>query len=211
MSEITKYPLHWPDNVPRTAPHRRSRPNFGESTIDRSTDMVLQEINRLNKRRWDYNDESVIVSSNQKLRRDGLPASNGPMLSDGGVAVYFKLQFFRNGKRFERPCVLTCDKWIKLQDNLKAIAKDIEAQRARERWGCTTVEQAFQGYLAIPEKTGGGSWWEILGIPSNANAVQIKDAYRKKAAECHPDTGGSTDAFLKIGEAYDQAMAQFSS
>lgn len=211
MSDITRYPLHWPNNVPRRAPHQRGHPHFGDTTIHAATQLVLQEINRLNKRHWNHSDSSVIISTNQKLRLDGLPVSNGAMVADGAVAVYFKLYFQRTGKWFNRPCVLTCDKWLKIQDNLKAIAKDIEAQRARERWGCTSVEQAFQGYLCIPEKTGGKAWWDILEVPTNATRDMIAEAYRAKAKDAHPDSGGSFTDFTKLKDAFDQAMAQFSS
>jgi hypothetical protein len=210
MSEITRTPLTWPNNVARTAPQLRTWPKFDLPSISVATNLILQEINRLNKRRWDYADQSVIISTNLTLRKDGLPISDQREPADTGAAVYFMLQFRRNGKPFERPCVLTCDKWNKVGYNLGAISRDIEAQRARERWGCSTIEQAFQGYLCIPERTGGKSWWETLGVPPNANAFQINEAYRIKAKQLHPDVGGSNDDYLKLKEAYDQAMGQLS-
>src|SRR5688572_20084453 len=129
MSTITRSPLCWPDNVARRAPAARFRPNFADYSVDHTTKLVLAEINRLNRRSWDYRDETVIVSTNMRLRQDGLPMSNQAEPADTGVAVYFTLQFWRNGKRLERPCVLTCDKWVKVAWNLYAISKDIEAQR----------------------------------------------------------------------------------
>lgn len=212
MSEITRYPLVWPNNVPRTAPQNSTWPKFDERTVSSAKIMVLQEVNRLNKRRWDYNDESVIISSNIVVNKDGSISGSAPAPRDTAVAVYFTLRFARNGKWYERPCVLSCDKWNKVAFNLTAIAKDIEAQRARERWGCTTVEQAFQGYLAIPEKCGGQAWWVVLGIVSTANAEQVKAAYKSKANIVHPDKpGGSEASFKELTVAYDQAMAQFRS
>lgn len=211
MSEITRNPLCWPNNVGRTAPHNRTHPKFDERTVTAAIRFVLEEVNRLNKRRYDYFDESVIVSTNLRIRQDGGLVLNQVCPADTGVAVYFMLRFYRNGKWFSRNVVLTCDKWIRLADNLTAIAKDIEAQRARERWGCTTVEQAFQGYVAIPEKCGGKSWWDILGVKSDASKADIDAAYRSKSKLYHPDTGGSQDAWHPFAEAYDQAMAQFRS
>lgn len=211
MSKITRYPICWPNNVPRTAPGKRNYPAFNERTVTAATGLVLAEINRLNKRHWSYDDENVIISTNMRLNQEGLPAGNQSEPSDTGVAVFFTLRFFRNGREFTRPCVLTCDRWNKVGYNLTAIAKDIEAQRARERWGCTSVEQAFQGYLAIPEKCSGKSWWEVLGIPSNANAHQVKDEYQSLAKKYHPDKGGVHEEWVEVQEAYDQAMAQFRS
>lgn len=210
MPDITRNPLCWPDNVSRTAPHKRGNPQFDERSIAVASAFILCEVNRLNKRNWHWSDENVIVSTNLRLKNDGLPHSVQNEPADSGVAVYFLLRFWRNGKEFTRPCVLTCDKWRKVADNLWAIGKDIEAQRARERWGSTTTEQAFQGYLAIPERTGGKSWWETLGVKPDATQDQIKAAYKSKANIAHPDkVGGSEAAFKKVQEAYDQAMAQF--
>ena len=209
MSAITRNPLCWPDNVARTAPHNRGTPHFAERSIASAASFVRAEINRLNGRRWDYQDESVIVSSNLELRLDGLPRSNQNEPVDTGAAVYFELRFARNGKWHERPCVLTCDKWRKVSDNLHAIAKDIEAQRARQRWGCTNIEQAFRGYLAIPEKCGGLSWWELLNVPSTAGEQVIRDRFKALAKIAHPDVGGNRDEWDRLQSAYDQALAGF--
>ena len=209
MSDITRSPLCWPDNVPRTAPHSRAWPLFAEKTISAATTFVLEEINRLNGYRHNYCDNSVIISSNLKLRQDGLPAGGQGEPVDTGVAVYFQLHFLRNGRSFERPIVLTCDKWRKVAFNIDAIARDIEAQRARQRYGCTNIEQAFRGYLAIPERCGGPSWWVLLGVPSTATEEQIKDRFKQLAKSAHPDAGGSREKWLQLQEAYDQAMALF--
>ncbi len=207
---ITKSPLCWPDAVPRTAPHRRGSPKFDDRSLDQAARFTIHEINRLNKRRWDYQDENVIISSNLKLRQDGLPLSNQPEPADSGIAVYFTLKINRNGKLIERPIVMSCDKWKKPADNLYAIGKDIEAQRSRERWGCTNYEQAFRGYLAIPERCGGKAWWETLGILPSANRDTVEQAYKIRAKVAHPDTAGTNGEFVALKEAFDQAMAQFS-
>lgn len=207
MSEITRFPLCWPNAVPRTAPHLRSSPHFEERTVAESVKNVLAEINRLNNRRWDYEDESVIISTNRKPTLAGVPSSGQSQPTDTGVAIYFSLHFQRGGKYHDRPIVLTCDKWLKVCDNIRAIAKDIEAQRARQRWGCTNVEQAFRGYTAIPEKCGGLSWWVLLGVLSTATKDQIKDRYRFLSKTKHPDVGGSHEEWNLLQEAYNQAMA----
>lgn len=209
MSTITRFPLCWPDNVGRRAPQIRLRPQFAERSIASATTMLLAEINRLNNRPWDYSDEQVVISTNLRLRADGLPRSDQGEPADTGAAVYFTLRFSRNGKPAERPCVLTCDKWIKVAWNLYAITKDIEAQRARDRWGCTNLEQAFRGYLAIPERCGGPSWWELLGVPSSAGPDVLRAAYKEKAKTAHPDVGGDVEAWARLQEAYDQALGQF--
>jgi DnaJ domain len=209
MNEITRNPLCWPNNVPRTLPQLRSRPRFDLKSNEASIQMVLQEINRLNQQYWNFKDESVVVSTNVPLRRDGLPYSNEQQPADTGVAVYFNLRFVRNGKWHYRHTVLSCDKWNRVAYNLTAIAKDIEAQRARDRWGATNIEQAYRGYLAIPEQCGGKSWWDFLGVESTASEKEIKEAFRVLAMKAHPDKGGEKVAWNKLSEAYEEALARF--
>jgi DnaJ-class molecular chaperone len=48
--------------------------------------------------------------------------------------------------------------------------------------------------------------YAVLGVDSDASASAIKNAYRKKASEFHPDKNAASDAALKfraIQEAYD--------
>ncbi len=204
---ITRYPLCWPNNVARTAPQRRTYPQFNTGSISSAVQKAISEINRLNGRRWDYDDQSVILSSNLRLKKNEWPVGDQGQPVDTGIAIYFTLRFARTGKWHERPCVLTCDKWSKVQWNIDAIARDIEAQRARQRYGCTSVEQAFAGYVAIPEKCGGSPWWIVLDVPSTAGVKAITDAFREKAMDAHPDKGGDLDKWHQLQEAHRQAMA----
>ena len=45
-------------------------------------------------------------------------------------------------------------------------------------------------------------YYEILGVPSDAGMQEIKNAYRRRAVECHPDRGGSHEKMLLINEAW---------
>lgn len=209
MSDLSRYPLCWPDNVPRRAPQQRGVPQFAPKTVADATAFVLAEINRLNRMPHFHRDENVIVSSNLRLRLDGLPRSGDGEPSDPAVAVYFQLRFKQSGKDVSRHCVLTCDRWVRVSWNLYAIGKDIEAQRARERWGCTSVEQAFRGYLAIPERCGGPAWWDVLGVAPAAGRPEIEAAFTRLAKSLHPDAGGDHESWVRLQAAYGQALARF--
>ncbi len=207
MGELTKHPLSWPDNVARTAPHSRKPALFATYSVLHSTKLLLAELNRLNRRSWDYADEDVIISTNARLRLDGLPRSDEEP-ADPGVAVYFKLRFRRGAKEFARHTVLTCDKWTRVSWNLYSISKDVEAQRARARWGCTSVEQAFHGYLAIPERCGRPAWWITLGVSPDATVDQVKAAFLSLAKTRHPDHGGTAQGWEELRTAYEQALSK---
>ena len=54
--------------------------------------------------------------------------------------------------------------------------------------------------------TGKGYPWSVLGIPPNSSEDVINKAFRQKAAKCHPDKGGSKDAFQKLNDAKEVAI-----
>jgi len=212
----SNYPLSWPTSWPRTPRHRRTDSPFfsqksqssgsgtnlrswktrGKRSMADSIDDVHRELRALGV-------SNAVISTNVETRLDGLPYSNRRAPDDTGAAIYFKLK--------GRPVVLACDKWNRVEDNLYAIAKHIEALRGQERWGVGSVEQAFAGYAALPPPGGSQaeSWWMVLGVAHNANFVQVRDAYLAKCKDAHPDRGGSHDAMVRITAAFAQAEAAF--
>jgi hypothetical protein len=192
---IDAYPLSWPVGWPRTEVHRRAKSAFAERTLAKARDFVLDELRMLGAR-------GVIISTNIELRQDGLPRSGRRAPIDTGVAVYFSLK--------GRPCVLACDAWNKVEDNLWAIGKHVEAIRGQERWKVGTVEQAFSGYQALPAPTP-DEWWNVLGVPRDTHEDGVRMAYRALAIAYHPDSGGSladNEKFLKVQAAYERAKKE---
>ncbi|KAJ8602615.1 hypothetical protein CTAYLR_010195 [Chrysophaeum taylorii] len=47
------------------------------------------------------------------------------------------------------------------------------------------------------------SYYELLEVPRNATTNEIRQAFRRKALEQHPDRGGDPDVFQTINKAYD--------
>ena len=184
-----RYPLTWPEGWPRTSTWRRGASPFKINSTDRAMRELLAELERLGAR-------NVIVSSNLKLRQDGLPYANQPRNDDEGIAVYF----VRKGKDM----VLACDKFAKREANMRAITKTIEAIRGIERWGSSDLmERAFTGFTALPSSA--ESWWGVLGVEPNARPVEIEAAYKRRRSETHPDNGGNADDFDAVQKAYEQA------
>lgn len=140
-----------------------------------------------------------ILSTNVRRNLSGVPISNAAQPADVGAAVYFKM----DGKAVALPC----DKWNRVECNVYAIAKHIEALRGQERWGVGNVEQAFRGYMALPSlgESGGDNPWQILGVSINVTEEQLKEAYRLLVKKFHPDNTetGNTERFHRIQTAYD--------
>lgn len=158
--------------------------------MDEARRGLAAELSRLGARK-------EVLSTNVKLRVDGVPYSKQAQPDDTGAAVYFELK----GK----PVSLACDKWNRVEDNIWAIVKHIESIRGQDRWGVGSVEQAFRGYMALPApgQTSGIQWWSVLGVPINASADQVKDAYRILVAKHHPDKGGDVELFHRVQQAWE--------
>lgn len=155
----------------------------------------------------------VVLSTNIELRRDGLPKVTRAQPDDKGVAVYFT----RDGKQ---QCI-PCDQWNKVEDNIQAIRKTVQALRGIERWGAKSfVDAAFMGFQALPpasseteqmsaeqaalfiaqhgghSASAGSDEYDLIDNPTLRNAV-----YKKAAKKLHPDAGGSHDLFQRLQEA----------
>lgn len=193
-SLLEAYPLTWPEGRSRTPPGRRRAGHF-QVGFAVSRDELLAELGRLGAR-------EVIVSTNVRTRRDGLPYSDEREPSDPGVAVYFQ----RSGK----PFVIACDTYLKVKHNLRAIGATVEALRAIGRHGASQMlEQAFTGFAALPAaRAAEPSWWDVLDVSPDAGIDEIKAARDRLALGAHPDRGGDHERMARVNRAYDAACQE---
>lgn len=190
------YPLSWPAGRPRTDRWRREHAKF-ETTFARARDNIVREVQLLAGGRW-ARDPQLVLSTNIALRKDGLPLANQRTPEDPGVAVYFLYK--------KRQMSFACDRWLKVEHNMQAIAKTIEALRGIARWGTgDMLEAAFTGFQALPAPGAAQEWWEVLGVSRTSSADEIKAAYRRLASIHHPDRGGSAERMAAINQAYAKA------
>jgi hypothetical protein len=141
---------------------------------------------------------SLVVSSNLPTKLNGMPYANSRQPDDCGVAVYFSYK--------KKPMCFACDRWKRIEDNMWAIAKTIDALRGIERWGSgQMIEQAFTGFVALPAPE---QPFQVLGVSSDASPAEIESAYRKLAMEHHPDRGGDSSQMARINAARDSMLGQ---
>lgn len=209
MNDPRKFPLEWPSAIARMPLDKRTHAQFKRWTRDAAKRRLVAEIDRLNELERGYTLKAkIIISTNLKVRADGEMDLSQAEPADTGVAVYFPLDYKQGGQVVERKLVMTCDKWNMVAWNIYAIAMDLEAQRARTRWGCTNYGQAFKGYLLLPERASGKPWWEVLGLPATGvTQDQVEAAFRLLAKKHHPDHGGDIEKWHEFQLAYDQALA----
>lgn len=214
---ISAYPLQWPVGWKRTAPGFQAHAKFGKAgryqgygdskrwvpgrdlTIAEGTQRVLDELKRMGLER-----EEVVISTNLRLRLDGLPHSNQSDPRDAGVAVYWRDAV---GDK-----VMAIDIYYRVADNLAAVAATLEAMRAIERHGGAAIlDRAFTGFTALPAPIVAGvkrPWREVLGwVPHSIVTLEMLTArYRSLAAQHHPDRGGDPAKMAEINAAREEAL-----
>ncbi|HEX7907321.1 MAG TPA: J domain-containing protein [Paraburkholderia sp.] len=190
----TAYPLQWPTGRPRTDRYRREHGKF-DVTFARARDNIVAEVRLLCGGRYAA-DPNIVISTDIALRRDGLPLANQRAPEDPGVAVYFTYK--------KRQMSFACDRWLKIEHNMQAIAKTIEALRGIARWGTgDMLEAAFTGFTALPAPGVPRHWREIIGVePHVRDLATVRAEYRRRAAQHHPDrAGGSHEAMTELNAA----------
>lgn len=199
------YPLQWPAGRPRTDRYRRERAKFDVS-FARARDNIVAEVGRLAGR---YPDPQVVISTNIALRRDGLPLANQKQPDDPGVAVFFVYK--------KQAMSFACDRWDKIEHNMQAIAKTIEALRGIARWGTgDMLAAAFTGFTALPPPPAAGpgapppaprTWRDVFGTGVRTRA-DLQDVYRRLAGAYHPDRGGDLAKMAELNTARDAALKE---
>jgi hypothetical protein len=113
--------------------------------------------------------KEIVVSTNVPTRRDGLPYADAREPADPGVAVYFT-----HGKR---QLVIACDSYSTVRANMRAVGATVEALRAIQRHGATSLlERAFTGFAALPPKGGG----DVPGRRSSACSRAPRSSRRRQ-------------------------------
>jgi hypothetical protein len=218
LMTITATPLCWPPGWRRTEDDMRTFGRFGvrrqaagrsyaslqDVTIAEATGRLFEELVRMRVERG-----SIILSTNLRLRLDGLPRSDQAAPRDPGAAAYWEDPFTG------QPRCMAIDQYTKVEQNIAALAATIEAMRAIERHGGAIVmERAFTGFAALPPPIVAGMarpWWEVLSVARDASVDQIRDAWRRKASEHHPDRHGGDDIRMaEINAAREAALKEAS-
>lgn len=175
---IEAYPLHWPEGRARTKKPQRAR---FDTTMGIARDCLMEEIRLLGG-------TLPVISSNVRLRRDGLPYASDRPPEDPGVAVYFQYAG-------EQVC-FACDKWDRVKDNLQGIRKTIEALRGIARWGTgDMLKRAFHGFAELPPPGGttATTWQDILQVGPDATLDDAERAFRRLVRYVHPDIAPNPD------------------
>jgi hypothetical protein len=169
---ISKYPLVWPDGLPRSDRPQSSQFKTGLSQALKN----VQESLRLFGTDTGKPVADIILSSNVGGLDPGQP-------EDPGVAAWFMWEG-------QQRCVAV-DRYKKVEENLQAIHHVLEARRTEMRHGgLHIVRQTFKGFTSLPAPPGKKGWRQVLNFPPNSPVTPtgIDERYRELAKRLHPDT-----------------------
>ena len=193
IDNVQAYPLQWPVTTPRTPETKRKSKLFSRVGWDTCIQDLRYEVERLGGKH-------LVISTNQPVRRDGMPFAQARRIDDPGVAVYFVLD--------AATVCFPSDRFHTLGENLRAVVMHLEAMRGMERWGVGTAKQAFAGYKALPAVASEEPWWDVLQCKPDATREVIQQQFRALARFAHPDIAGSEDAMARLNAARDRALAE---
>lgn len=83
----------------------------------------------------------------------------------------------------------------------EATYADLVVVKARHGDAVEVVVLGKPETVSLPAST----WWEILGVTKTSTFNEIREAYRKKVFQAHPDQGGSDQAMMKVQNAWELA------
>ena len=204
---IPAYPLNWPVGWKRTPHGGREHGRFGKreratgasyaSLKDLSVEQAVRRV-RGELERMGVREHDLVVSTNLKLRLDGWPRSDQAAPADPGVSVYWR-------DRHDETRCMAIDRYVRVADNIAAVAATLEAMRAIERHGGAAIlDRAFTGFAALPGPVASDvPWHVVLAVPAHASTDQVREAYRRSRKIAHPDSGGNAASFDAVQRAWD--------
>lgn len=212
LNSIIYRPIEtWPGELTR---HRRG----SQFSADfRSTVRLLSdEVDHLTDPRFDTLIVVQLAVDERELRRDGSGLLAHVQPEHPGVIVSFESDD-------AGPLRFSCDRYDAgrgqgWRHNLRAIALGLQALRAVDRYGLGSGREQYTGFGALPPgaPTAMGpatmtidQAQRLLGLDGAPYSVpdDVRRAYRRLAAEHHPDRGGDPDLFREATVARDLLLS----
>lgn len=198
MTEPPTGDIDWPYSFPRTDPSDRERYSGGfRVTWSIAFQNVLDEL-----RTWDgVTDVQLESGAEHQKRNPNKPYANASF-EDPGVVVYFT----KDGEQM----AAACDRWDNPRDNAQELYHYLHETRMQELRGTVTAESDYQK-LQVPSGdedavVGEPPAYAVLGVDRDATDGEIRDAYRERLKDAHPDHGGTTQQFKRLKRAKEALL-----
>lgn len=190
---------------PRTPTPSAARTYAQFKSSDSDTWALLgSEIEKLIPRRSTLEARLLMAYTPAQLTVDGSRPRAGEQPAHPGVVILFETA--DGEQRY------AADAYVRPGDNLRAIAKTLEALRAIGRWKATDGEQ-YRGFLAIESGIAAGAGapfhnatgaklWLVDLLDGLGIAADLSDEpatlIRKAQRHTHPDAGGNAEQFRLV-------------
>jgi hypothetical protein len=190
--------LDWPATFDRTPPSDRE-PYPGGFRVTRSTAFgnVLDELAMWN----DVTDVQLDSGAEHQKRNPNKPYANASF-DDPGVVVYFN----KDGDDM----AAACDRWDNPRDNAQDLYHYLHETRMQEQRGTVTADSEYSK-LRLPSGDEDAVAPDppaaaVLGVEPDASPAEIKQAYRKRVKEAHPDHDGSNEELQRVRDAKEAML-----
>jgi len=152
----------------------------------------------------------IMISTNVPTKSDGLPYANYGRIEDPGVAVYFDYD--------GESTVFACDKWQKVEHNMRAVGKTIEAIRGIARWGSSDMmKRAVSAFKELNCQPDPADWRRVMDFEKSfswrsedrEDALKlVKERYHQLSRVHHADMGGNEEEMKRINIAWEAARRE---
>jgi hypothetical protein len=190
--------LNWPEEFPRTQPEDRSAyPHGFRVDMHRAFRNIKTQLERMDVDEW-----TIASGTDHRSDKQWLPYAGAPKKpEDPGVIA----RWTKDGESFAAPC----DRWNNVRDNAQAVAKYLDAKRALDRYGVSTISSEFatqalpSGNEAVQAEPPAHV---VLGVDPDADRSEVVDAFRERVKETHPDHGGDETAHERVLRARERML-----
>jgi hypothetical protein len=175
----------WPGT--RTPSHARKFAQFRAPLSD-TLELLARELHLLRARNVVL---EVAIPDDPKLwRNDGRPRAHA-RADHPGVVLRFETTLHDLGE-----VAYSTDRFRDWTDNLRGIAKTLEAARMMERYGTTSRGQQYKGFKELPAPESSMNTSEAVAFLRRHGGGTDLQAYRKAAKVLHPDNHGGDGALM---------------
>lgn len=134
--------------------------------------------------------EVAIPDDPKWWRNDGRPRAHA-RADHPGVVLRFKTPVHGLGE-----VTYSTDQFTDWTDNLRGIAKTLEAARMMERYGTTARGQQYRGFKELPAPESSMNTAEAVAFLKRHGGGTDLAAYRKAAKVLHPDNHGGDGSLM---------------
>lgn len=187
--------IDWPPAFERTPAADRERTSKFSVTFHEAVKSIETQLGRLGVDDW------RLSTAAPHRKKDGMPYANANP-DDPSVVVRWTM----DGEQY----AVACDRYTDWRDNARAVALYIEEKRKMSDRPVTTGQSEFAtARLPSGDDTAEAAAppaHEVLGVDSDADEREVRDAYRERLKEAHPDHGGSPAEFTQVKDAKEAML-----